>query len=121
MSEAEHCDRLALMHAGRIIADASPESMKQALHKDAGELLEVTVDRPLVALGLLEQAGYEGVALFGKHIHLLARDPQTATQRIQSLFASHDLQLLKLKPHTSTLEDVFVYRIMAQEKQEHRP
>ena len=120
MSEAEHCDRLALMHAGRIIADASPEAMKQALQKDAGELLEVTVDQPLVALELLEQAGYEGVALFGRCIHLIARDPQAATQRIRSLFAGHDLQLLKIKPHTPTLEDVFVYRIMAQEKQERR-
>jgi ABC-2 type transport system ATP-binding protein len=121
MSEAEHCDHLALMHAGRIIADASPEAMKLALKKDAGELLEVTVDQPLVALELLEGAGYEGVALFGKRIHLLARDAQAATQLIRSLMASHELQLLKLKPHTPTLEDVFVYRIMAQEKQEPRP
>ncbi len=120
MSEAEHCDRLALMHAGRIIADASPVAMKQALQEDAGELLELTVDRPLVALKLLEQAGYEGVALFGTRIHLLAGDPQAVTQRIRSLFTDHDLQLLKLMPRTPTLEDVFVYRILAQEKQEQR-
>jgi len=120
MSEAEHCDRLALMHAGGIIADASPEAMKQALREDAGELLEVTVDRPLPALKLLEQAGYEGVALFGKRIHLIARDSQAVIRDIRSLFAGHDLQLLKLTPRTPTLEDVFVYRIMAREKQERR-
>lgn len=35
MSEAEHCDHLALMHAGRVIADASPAALKAALQKEA--------------------------------------------------------------------------------------
>ncbi|HHH81869.1 MAG TPA: ABC transporter ATP-binding protein, partial [Chloroflexi bacterium] len=60
MSEAEHCDHLALMHAGHIIADATPAQMKQALQQEAGQLLEIATDRPLVALKLLEEAGFEG-------------------------------------------------------------
>lgn len=118
MSEAEHCDHLALMHAGRIIADDSPEAMKQDLQEDAGELLEITVDQPLVVLELLEQTGFEGVALFGKRIHLLAKDTEKAEAQIRTLLTSRNLQLLNIKPHTLTLEDVFVYRIMALEKQE---
>ena len=118
MSEAEHCDHLALMHAGRMIADASPEAMKQDLQEDAGELLEITVDQPLVVLELLEQTGFEGVALFGKRIHLLAKDTEKAEAQIRTLLTSRNLQLLNIKPHTLTLEDVFVYRIMALEKQE---
>jgi len=118
MSEAEHCDHLALMHAGRIIADATPETMKQDLQEDAGVLLEITVDQPLVALELLEQTGFEGVALFGKHIHLLAKDTEKAEARIRALLASRELRLLKIRPHIPTLEDVFVYRIMALEKRE---
>jgi drug efflux transport system ATP-binding protein len=118
MSEAEHCDHLALMHAGRIIADDSPEAMKQDLQEDAGELLEITVDQPLVVLELLEQTGFEGVALFGKRIHLLAKDTKKAETQIRALLTSRSLQLLNIKPHTLTLEDVFVYRIMALEKQE---
>lgn len=118
MSEAEHCDHLALMHAGRIIADDSPEAMKQDLQEDAGELLEITVDQPLVVLELLEQTGFEGVALFGKRIHLLAKDTEKAEAQIRTLLTSRNLHLLNIKPHTLTLEDVFVYRIMALEKQE---
>ena len=118
MSEAEHCDHLALMHAGRIIADDSPEAMKQDLQEDAGELLEITVDQPLVVLELLEQTGFEGVSLFGKRIHLLAKDTEKAEAQIRTLLTSRNLQLLNIKPHTLTLEDVFVYRIMALEKQE---
>jgi len=117
MSEAEHCDHLALMHAGRIITDATPAEMKQSLQQEAGQLLEVATDRPLVALKLLEQAGFEGVALFGKRIHLLAKDRQQARHQIESLLHQHDITLLGLTSRRPSLEDVFVYRIMAREKE----
>jgi ABC-2 type transport system ATP-binding protein len=35
MSEAEHCDHLVLMHAGRVIADDSPAALKAVLQKEA--------------------------------------------------------------------------------------
>ncbi len=71
MSEAEYCDHLTLMYDGRIIADATPGEMKQSLQQEAGQLLEITTDQPLIALKLMEQAGFDGVALFGKRIHML--------------------------------------------------
>ena len=117
MREAEHCDHLALMHSGQIIADASPAEMKQSLQQEAGQLLEITTDQPLVALKLLEQAGFEGVALFGKRIHLLAKNPQQAQQRVESLLSKQGVSLLSIHPRTPSLEDVFVYRIMAREKE----
>ena len=46
MSEAEHCDHLALMYAGRVIADDSPGNMIQALQDEAGQLLEISTDNP---------------------------------------------------------------------------
>lgn len=121
MSEAEHCDRLALMHAGRIVADASPAALKQALRDEAGELLEVATDRPLAAMALLEQAGFAGVALFGRRLHLLARDADAATREIGALLAVHGIGLAGITPRAPSLEDVFVYRITALEKQERRP
>jgi len=118
MSEAEHCDHLALMYAGRMIADASPAEMKAALRAEAGELLELTTDRPLQALELLEQANFSGVALFGKRIHLLAPDPAQTRQRIETLLAEHDIELREMQVHAPSLEDVFVYRILSQERAE---
>ncbi len=49
MSEAEHCDHLALMYAGRVVADDTPDNMKRAVTAEAGGLLEVSVDNPNVA------------------------------------------------------------------------
>ncbi|TYC61582.1 ABC transporter ATP-binding protein [Zoogloea oleivorans] len=120
MSEAEHCDRLALMHAGRIVADDPPAALKQALREEAGELLEVATDRPLAAMALLEQAGFAGVALFGRHIHLFARDAHTATREIQTILAGRGIGLASVTPRPPSLEDVFVYRITALEQGEQR-
>jgi len=117
MSEAEHCGHVALMYAGRIIADASPAQMKQALQQEAGQLLDIATDRPLMALKALEQAGFAGVALFGRRIHLLAKDPQQARQQIESRLTQQGISLLGITPRIPSLEDVFVYRVMAREKE----
>jgi len=117
MNEAEHCDHLALMYAGRIIADASPAEMKQALQQEAGQLLDVATDRPLMALKVLEQAGFAGVALFGRRIHLLAKDPQHARQQIESRLTQQGISLLDITHRIPSLEDVFVYRVMAREEE----
>ncbi len=115
MSEAEQCDLLALMHAGRIIADASPTELKARLERDAGKLLELDCDRPLVALETLEAAGYRGVSLFGRKLHLLSRRPERAREKIEILLRSKGVRLLALRPRPPTLEDVFIYRILEQE------
>jgi ABC-2 type transport system ATP-binding protein len=119
MSEAEHCDHLALMYAGRIIVDASPAEMKQDLQDEAGQLLDIATDQPLMALKALEQAGFSGVAMFGRNIHLLAKDPQQARQQIESRLTQQGISLLGISSRIPSLEDVFVYRVMAQEKEVH--
>ncbi|CAG0980378.1 methyl coenzyme M reductase system, component A2 [Burkholderiales bacterium] len=118
MSEAEHCDHLALMHAGRIIADDTPAALKAALQQEAGQVLDIAAEPVLPALEALEQAGFPDAALFGKRIHLLTRDVAAAEARIRTLFAERGIQLLDIVPRTPTLEDVFVHRILQQEQQE---
>lgn len=116
MSEAEHCDRLALMHAGRIVTDGSPAEMKDQVEADAGRLLELRATQPLLALELLEKAGFVGVSLFGRRIHLLSPDPQAAEDRIRSLLAERDIGVLDIAEMAPSLEDVFVYRVLTLER-----
>ncbi len=118
MSEAEHCDNLALMYAGRIIADDSPANMIQLLQNEAGQLLEITTDTPLEALRHLQQANFKGVTLFGKNIHLLAQDIETVENQIRALLEKQSIKLIALAARAPTLEDVFVYRVLALEDKE---
>ena len=121
MSEAEHCDHLALMYAGKIIVDSTPEIMKRKQEQEAGQLFELATDRPLAALALLEQARFDGVSLFGKRIHLFAGNSEPVEKEISQLLAAKGIRLINLTPRTPSLEDVFVYQVMAQEKQEPGP
>ncbi|ASJ76566.1 ATP-binding cassette domain-containing protein [Granulosicoccus antarcticus] len=116
MSEAEHCDHLALMYAGRVVADDTPDNMKSAVTAEAGGLLEVSVDNPIVALGVLEEAEYKGAALFGRKIHLWSADSQQSRARIESLLGNAGIQVLGMQARALSMEDVFVYRVLQEEK-----
>lgn len=116
MSEAEHCDHLALMYAGRIVADDTPDNMKAAVAAEAGELLEIRSEQALEALALLEAAGFAGVALFGKRIHLLAPNPTAAETRIRALLSAANVAVDDIRNRPLSMEDVFVYRVLALER-----
>ena len=118
MSEAEHCDHLALMYAGRIVAEGSPGDMKLEVEKEAGKLLEVTTDQPGPALRRATRAGFSGAALFGTKIHLLSLDPPQDEARLRTALASDGLQVQAVSTRPLSLEDVFVHRVMALERQE---
>lgn len=118
MSEAEHCDSLALMYAGRIVAEGSPSSMKARVEQEAGCLLEVAADQPGTALRRLMRAGFAGAALFGDKIHLLSPDPAQDDGRIRESLASDGIRVRSVTARPLSLEDVFVHRVMALEREE---
>jgi ABC-2 type transport system ATP-binding protein len=115
MSEAEHCDRLALMYAGRIISTGSPHDMKEALQREAGQLLEVSTSAPQDALRRLIGLGFAGATLHGREIHVLSKRAKEDQKRIRAALEEAAIQLTAIVPRALTLEDVFVYRVMAME------
>jgi ABC-2 type transport system ATP-binding protein len=118
MSEAEHCDHLALMYAGRIVAEGSPTEMKGEVEREAGHLLEVATDQPGLALRRLKQSGFAGAALFGTKIHLLSTELVQDEVRIRAALLTDGVQVQNVTPRPLSLEDVFVHRVMALERQE---
>lgn len=121
MSEAERCDRLVLMFNGRVIADASPEQMEQAVEAEAGRLLDLTTDHPGTALSLLVRDGFSEAALFGNRVHVLSRTPEADIARIRALLEAAQIALLDVSQRPLTMEDVFVYRVTALERAEASP
>lgn len=118
MSEAEHCDHLALMYAGRIVAEGSPADMKREVEKEAGQLLEMETDQPGPALRRVTRAGFAGAALFGTKIHLLSLNPPQDEARLRAALSSDGVHIQAIAIRPLSLEDVFVYRVMALERQE---
>jgi ABC-2 type transport system ATP-binding protein len=120
MSEAEHCDHLALMYAGRVVADDSPAGMKAAVERDAGHLLEIRSDQPTETLAWLKQQGWRHSALFGTLVHCLPADPAVDAATLQARLGEAGLPALGVAARPLSMEDVFVYRITDLEARERR-
>jgi ABC-2 type transport system ATP-binding protein len=118
MSEAEHCDRLALMYAGRVVTEGSPGEMKRRVEQEAGQLLEVIADQPGKAMVYLQRAGFHGAALFGTKIHFFSRDPVRDAECVSQALATSGVTIKSVTTRPLGLEDVFVYKVMALEEQE---
>lgn len=115
MSEAEHCDRLALMHSGRIVANDSPRSLKAQLKIDIGELISVKTSNPVKALELLRPS-FPEASFFGSSIHIFSKDVETAKNLIVGIL--RDERNVEISIQEPTLEDVFVSRISRLERME---
>ncbi len=115
MSEAEHCDRLALMYAGRVVAEDSPAGMKQALERDCGTLLEISAPQPQAALLALQQGGYAEAALYGNRIRLQSRQPEADSARLPELLHQAGQPGAAVARRAPSMEDVFVQRVTALE------
>lgn len=120
MGEADHCDHLALMYAGRVVADGTPEDLKQHVEKEAGHLFEVIADQPGKAVLELRRAGFAGAALYGTRIHLYCRDPVRDKECACRALESSGVRIKSVTMRPLSLEDVFVYKVMALEEQERR-
>ena len=113
MDEAEYCERLALLHRGRIAALGPPEELRRAGR--GGPLLEVAVDRPVEALERLErEPGVREAALFGTTVHVGVADAAAAAGRLRAALEAAGIRVERIEPIAPSLEDVFVSLIEAQ-------
>lgn len=114
MDEAEYCDRLALMHAGRIIAMDTPPNLRAEATSDI--FLQLTSSNALEALRLLEdRPEFIDVSVFGGDLHLRVRDETRARETVTTVLAEHQITLRQLKPIQPEMEDVFVSLIEREE------
>jgi len=106
MEEAEHCQRLALMNRGRLIALDSPAALEASLE---WPILEVRTGDPARAAALF--TGLEGVedsTMFGRAVHVVVRDEAAARERIAAALAAAGIEVRGIARVRPTLEDVFV-------------
>ncbi|MGI9425090.1 MAG: ATP-binding cassette domain-containing protein, partial [Hyphomicrobiaceae bacterium] len=113
MSEPEHCDHLVLMHAGRLVADASPEKLKQEVEDEAGQILEIEISDANLAIERLTADGFRNPVMFGQHVHVWSKSIGRDMVRICDLLSVNraSVRVLDL-----SMDDVFVHRIRSLEQ-----
>ncbi|HQZ15757.1 MAG TPA: ABC transporter ATP-binding protein [Vicinamibacteria bacterium] len=114
LDEAERCDRIALMHAGRLVAHGSVAQLKEVF---AGRvMLEVACARPLDAQVALE--GIPGIleaSVFGTRLHVVVGDEGLGRALVGDALASANFPVSSIERIVPSLEDVFIHCIEAEE------
>ena len=106
LDEAERCNRLALMHKGKLLALGTPGEVKKLMR---GTIIEIRAAEPRKAAMLLrETMPASSVGLFGDRVHVVARDAATAMAQAQEVLSKAGLAVGGVGPIEPSLEDVFV-------------
>jgi ABC-2 type transport system ATP-binding protein len=109
MDEAERCHRVALMHAGRLLALDTVPRLKEMV--GGGVVLELECPEPAQALVLLERnRAVHDCALFGERLHLEVADGSVADE-IRAQLEAGGFSPLSLRQIPPSLEDVFIRAI----------
>lgn len=110
LDEAEHCNRIGLMHDGRLVALGSVSELKQVF---AGRMiLEVVCPRYLDALEDLEsEAWVLEASVFGTRLHVVVADAADGRRRILELLAAAGNGPASVERIVPSLEDVFIHTV----------
>jgi len=106
MDEAEHCDRMALIIAGKIIALDTPSALKAALPYSVWSLRVerfIEVFEEVAALPFVEEA-----AIFGSDIHIMTKKGFPLKRELAGAFKVKGIKGFSIEEVGATLEDVFV-------------
>ncbi len=104
MDEAEHCDKVAFIYFGGLIADDTPANLKKLI---PGRLYEVGSDNAFDLLARIERgdAGpFIDSYFFGEKLHLLAA-------RERKIEGEEIFSGASVKEITPSMEDVFTYLV----------
>jgi ABC-2 type transport system ATP-binding protein len=113
MDEAEHCQSLAFIQYGRIVAQGSPAVIKE--NNMRGQVLEIDCDQPALAIPALREMGlFEEVALYGALIHAVSSDVESLKPLIEQRLRDAGVEVRTMDVIAPSLEDVFISSVRVQ-------
>jgi len=102
MDEAEHCDRIAIIDHGQIVAIDTPEALKASVGKDRVQIH--TADDPAAIAGLAREFGIEAAMHEGAVTFSVA----SGEQFVPRLFGGLSVPIKSVSVSRPTLDDVFM-------------
>jgi ABC-2 type transport system ATP-binding protein len=110
MDEAERCSHLAYIYYGQIIADGTPDDLRELPEASppGTRRFEIATPQVTAALRKARELPYlKSATIFGRSIHALVEDSVTE-QRLESDLRARGVQPQEVRPLVADLEDVFV-------------
>jgi ABC-2 type transport system ATP-binding protein len=108
LDEAEYCNDVSLMHAGRIAAHGSPSTLKR--DEISSLMWQVACDAVTDALALLQgQSWVTERSIFGNTLHVGANLPEReAPGAIRTVLQEGGIRVSRVEQIVPSLEDVFI-------------
>lgn len=108
LEEAEFCNNIILIDAGKLIAEGNSKELKSNYLKFP--ILEVECTRVIDAMEILSKQSFiEDVSIFGNNLHLSVNQNYNLTDQIIQVLHEKDIEVKRIEKITPTLEDVFIY------------
>jgi ABC-2 type transport system ATP-binding protein len=106
MDEAEFCDRLVLISAGRLIAAGAPRELKAAVPE---QIIAVYPDRLDEALRIIKRLpNIFEAAVFGTGLHIATLKAEETEAAVREALAANHIAVHRLGRVQPTLEDAFI-------------
>ena len=122
MDEAERCSHVAYIYYGKLIADGTPDSLRQLpdVQPHGTIRVEITLSSDVTrALRLVRKIpAFRSATIFGQSIHALA-DEHVNLDDLRKELLKEGINVTEIRPLAASLEDVFVeltYKRQAHEK-----
>jgi ABC-2 type transport system ATP-binding protein len=120
LDEAEYCNDIRLIHAGRLVAGGSPREMKRTYIRNP--ILEVECDRVVDAMEMLQKEEWVlETSIFGIYLHVSVGDEAEGKAKIRRLLEANGIAVMRLNRIVPSLEDVFIQRIEEESAEENMP
>ena len=110
MDEAERCSHVAYIYYGKLIADGTPEALKQLpdVQPVGTERIEIMTPEVTRALRFARKIpGIRSATIFGESIHALVED-HFDVEDLRAKLQKESIRVGEIRPLTPSLEDVFV-------------
>ena len=110
MDEAERCSHVAYIYYGKVIADGTPEALRQLPDVQPPGTYRVEITTPEVTRALRiarTLPGIRSATIFGQSIHALVED-RFDMEHLREQLLQNGLVVAEIRPLAPTLEDVFV-------------
>ncbi|MCX6175124.1 MAG: ABC transporter ATP-binding protein [Ignavibacteriales bacterium] len=115
LEEAEFCNNIILIDAGKLIAEGNPKQLKTDYLKNS--IYEIESDKVIETLELLEKQNFVvETSIFGNNIHISVKEKFNDLTRINKICEENCITIKRINKIVPTLEDVFIHLLGNEKK-----
>ncbi len=115
LEEAEYCNNIILINAGKIIAEGSSKELKSKYLQNT--IFEIECEKSVAAMDFLSKADFVSeTSIFGNNIHVFVNEKFTGRNQIAEFLKRYGIENIKrIDEIVPTLEDVFIHLLEREE------